>query len=259
MTFASLSGGRDSTAMVVKWLEEENNLDYIIFCDTGFEFPAMYEYIDKLEKYLLEKFNKKLTRLGDKDTFNKWCFIKPISRGENKGKLRGLPRTIGMSFCTRETKIVPTEKFIVSVSPNKFRNVGLVGFTYNEVVNGRVSNLSYATSKYPLYEWKMNEEECEEFLKKRSIANPLYKHFYRTGCFLCPKQSKNSLYNLYKYYPKEWQIMKEMESKAKKMGCVCQTFKPDKTILEYEKEFRLTPDPLFENDYIDFETCFCGK
>ncbi len=41
MISANLSGGRDSSAMVVKWLENGNELDYIIFCDTGFEFDEM--------------------------------------------------------------------------------------------------------------------------------------------------------------------------------------------------------------------------
>ena len=42
MVFANLSGGRDSSAMVVKWLELGNNIDYILFCDTGYEFAEMY-------------------------------------------------------------------------------------------------------------------------------------------------------------------------------------------------------------------------
>ena len=52
MISANLSGGRDSSAMVVKYLESGNTLDYVIFCDTGFEFEEMYEYIDKLDLYL---------------------------------------------------------------------------------------------------------------------------------------------------------------------------------------------------------------
>lgn len=35
MVFANLSGGRDSSCMVVKWLESGYDIDYIIFCDTG--------------------------------------------------------------------------------------------------------------------------------------------------------------------------------------------------------------------------------
>ena len=45
----SLSGGKDSTAMLLRLLEESRSVDEIIFCDTGLEFPQMYEHIDKLK------------------------------------------------------------------------------------------------------------------------------------------------------------------------------------------------------------------
>lgn len=37
LTIANLSGGRDSTAMVIRYLELGNKIDYILFCDTGYE------------------------------------------------------------------------------------------------------------------------------------------------------------------------------------------------------------------------------
>lgn len=61
LTIANFSGGRDSTAMVIRYLQLGNNIHYILFCDTGFEFPAMYEYIEKLILYLQRNFNKSIT------------------------------------------------------------------------------------------------------------------------------------------------------------------------------------------------------
>ena len=48
----SLSGGKDSTAMLLRMLEEGWPVDIILFCDTGLEFEAMYRHIDKLEQYI---------------------------------------------------------------------------------------------------------------------------------------------------------------------------------------------------------------
>ena len=48
----SLSGGKDSTAMLLRMLEEGWPVDLIIFCDTGLEFDAMYRHIEKLETYV---------------------------------------------------------------------------------------------------------------------------------------------------------------------------------------------------------------
>lgn len=262
-----MSGGRDSTAMVVKWLESGEKLDYIIFCDTGFEFPEMYEYIEKIDNYLQKNFNKSITILnphGKKNNddnytiFENWAFFKPISRGEKKGRLRGLPMIVGKDFCTRETKIAPTRKFVISKSPNGYKNTCLIGYTYDEVEKGRVSNLDYGVAKYPLHEWKMNETEVTKFLSKRSIMNTLYNNFYRTGCFLCPKQSKRALFHLYKFYPKEWQRMKDLESRSRSLNCVNQTFK-EKPLKEYEKEFKSVLNLEFSEIYTDYETCFCGK
>lgn len=70
--FANLSGGRDSSAMVVKWLESGEKLDYVLFCDTGFEFAEMYEYIDKLDNYLQKRFNIGITRLDSRAVIERW-------------------------------------------------------------------------------------------------------------------------------------------------------------------------------------------
>lgn len=262
MISANLSGGRDSSAMVVKWLENGNELDYIIFCDTGFEFPQMYEYIDKLDSYLQRNFNISITRIDSSKEIQKWAFEYPIQSGENKGRLRGIPKTIGKEYCTRETKVNPTKRFVCEKSSNKFRNTALIGYTYNEVENGRVSNLDYAVSRYPLHEWQMNEPEVDTFLKERSIHNPLYEKFSRTGCYFCPKQSMRSLYTLYRNYPTLYQVMKEWEIKAKELNCVNQTWKPNLTLDELEsriKNMGVVGEQLFTNKFENEETCFCGK
>ena len=262
MTIANISGGRDSSCMVVRYLELGNNIDYIIFCDTGYEFSEMYEYIDKLNTYLKKEFNKEITILDSSDIIEKYAFIKPISKGVYKDRLRGLPVTLRRDYCTRETKVYPSKKFVTEKSPNKYKNIALIGYTYNEVRNGRVSNLDYAVSKYPLYEWQYNESEVDSFLKKRGIHNPLYNHFKRTGCYFCPKQSKQSLFMLYKHYPHYFKIMKEWEKRAKELNCVNQTWRIDNTLENIEKEFKEklnnTENTLFNDEYItQGDSCFC--
>ncbi len=259
MTSANLSGGRDSAAMVVRWLELGNELDYIIFCDTGYEFPQMYSYIDKLDSYLQHNFNKSITRIDSSSEMEKWAFEYPITKGERKGQYRGIPMRIAKDYCTRETKINPTRKFLSSRCANKYKLTALIGYTHAEVENGRVSNLDYAIARYPLHEWGWNEREVSEFLKQRQIMNPLYNHFNRTGCYFCPKQSKASLYQLFLHYPKQWQVMKEWEAKAQEKKCVNTMFK-GKPITQYEKEFKQKGGELFtELEFSEFDTCFCGK
>lgn len=48
----SLSGGKDSTAMLLRLIEENRPVDLILFCDTGLEFPQMYDHLRQLEEYI---------------------------------------------------------------------------------------------------------------------------------------------------------------------------------------------------------------
>ena len=52
------SGGKDSTCMLLMMLERRMQIDDIIFCDTGMEFPSMYEHIDRVEQYIGRKNNE---------------------------------------------------------------------------------------------------------------------------------------------------------------------------------------------------------
>ena len=45
----SFSGGKDSTAMLLRMIEEDYPIDIILYCDTGLEFPEMEEHIYKVE------------------------------------------------------------------------------------------------------------------------------------------------------------------------------------------------------------------
>ena len=38
--------------MLLMMLEKNMPIDEIIFCDTGKEFPQMYEHIEKVQKYI---------------------------------------------------------------------------------------------------------------------------------------------------------------------------------------------------------------
>lgn len=264
VVFANLSGGRDSSAMVVNWLECGLILDYILFCDTGYEFPEMYEYIDKLDDYLRKEFGKEITRIDSSKVIEDWAFNLPITKGERKGMLRGLPRTLGRDYCTRESKIVPSKEFVKKHGAGqRFGNKVLIGYTKNEVDNGRVSNLDYAICEYPLHKWGWNEKEVTDFLRKRGIANPLYEKFSRTGCFFCPKQNNHSYFMLYKHFPKQWQTMKEWEQRAKELNCVNQQWHIKYSMQQLESIFKDKNSQalLFGNDNIDDfdfgETCFC--
>ncbi|RAX59361.1 hypothetical protein CCZ01_00945 [Helicobacter monodelphidis] len=245
--------------MVVAYLEKGYSLQSAIFCDTGFEFDEMIEYIQKIKDYLKTNFSTNLVILDSSHIIEKWAFEKPIIRGKYEGRKRGFPRTLGVDYCTREAKIKPIREFVLNLSKKRFSTQMLIGYTANEVQKGRVSSLDYARAVYPLNEWGWNEQECGDFLKKRGIANPLYEHFQRTGCYMCPKQNKQSLRSLFFHYPKYWEKAKQLEAKAMELNCLNKTLKIGKSLVEYEQEFKQEGKPLFaEYDEMEYEdVCFC--
>jgi 3'-phosphoadenosine 5'-phosphosulfate sulfotransferase (PAPS reductase)/FAD synthetase len=46
------SGGKDSTALLLKMIELNMQIDEIISVDTGVEFPEMYNHIKKVENFI---------------------------------------------------------------------------------------------------------------------------------------------------------------------------------------------------------------
>lgn len=80
----SFSGGKDSTAMLLFMVENNYQIDEIIFLDTGMEFPQVYDNIDKVEKYI----GIPITRLKAEKIGNIICFIMK-NREERKKRHAG--------------------------------------------------------------------------------------------------------------------------------------------------------------------------
>jgi len=187
----SFSGGKDSTAMLLRMIELGEKIDEIVFADTTFEFPELYKYLKRVEK----KIGRKITILSpEKGLFEKWFYGK-VTRGDNVGKTRGFPLKAFPCWWARESKIKPLTKF------QKGECLVYIGIAYDE--KKRISKVK-GNLRYPLVNWGWTEQDCMDYLNKKKMFNQLYADFDRLGCWLCPKQGEKSLYVLWKKYPKLW-------------------------------------------------------
>lgn len=252
----SLSGGQDSSAMTVRALELGYPVDYIVFIDTGNEFPSMYDYIDKLDLWLFSTYGIKITRLKSKNTLESLVFS-PFTRGKRKGQIRGFPYSSMMSFCTRDLKKNVSNKFCKSVG-GAFLHLGYVARERSRV---HQPIEKYIINKFPLMDWGWNEAEVSKYLKERTLFNELYNDFSRTGCMFCPKQSKDSWFVLYSKFPDQWAIAKDWELRALEKNSHIQTFRQSGPLFELEIEFKSKKISYDRQTLIDWNeqdvSCMC--
>jgi len=219
----SFSGGKDSTAMLLLLIEKGIQIDKIIFCDTTLEFPELYEYIKKIENHI----KIPITILKPKNTWDHW-FYGVFTRGVKKGIIRGFPYAITPCWWSREAKIRLLDKAQGS------GNCVYIGITKTEEKRTLAKQYKSRSNiyKFPLCEWGYSEKDCFKYLVRKGFPHPL-SHFKRTGCWLCPKQSKESLHVLYKNYPELWKKLKKYEADSP------QGFKHNVKLSQIEDEAQL--------------------
>ena len=203
----SLSGGKDSTAMLLMMLKKKIKVDHIVFFDTGWDFPEMIEHIDKLGKYI----GKEIIRLLPRIPFNK-VFIK-----------RGFPSPL-VRWCTAE-KVYAINKFCSQYKPY----MQFIGYSFDE--RRRIKKtMDYC---YPLVDWKITENDALNYCYEKGFDwGGLYNKYKRLSCWNCPLQTLNDLKALWKYFPEYWVELLEMQKQSK------WRFKINYTLSELDDRFR---------------------
>lgn len=196
----SLSGGKDSTAMLLRLLEENRPVDLILFCDTGLEFPQMYEHLEQLEKYI----GRPITRLRAEHSFEYYFF-----EHHPKRKNPELEKYDGMSWagphnrwCTGILKIRVLNAYLKDLRKD-YDVIQLLLYTYIGIAADEPKRIR--TACYPLVELGMTEKDCLAYCYERGFDwGGLYRLFDRVSCWCCPLQSLDELRKLYEYFPEYW-------------------------------------------------------
>ena len=87
----SFSGGKDSTYLLLELIRRKYPLDEAVFFDTGWEFPVMYEHIEKCKK-ICEDNGIKFVTLHPERSFDYLMF-------DYKYKGRDGTNKVGFSWC----------------------------------------------------------------------------------------------------------------------------------------------------------------
>ena len=176
---AAVSGGKDSTAMVLRLAEIEPRDYHYVITPTGDELPEMYAHWRLLGELLGTP-------------------LIPITSGYS---LQGLIRKWNalpnwrQRWCTRLLKIEPFNAYLADHAPA----VSYVGLRADE--EERQGNLLYGGSdgieqRFPLRDWGWGITEVLEYLRERNVTIP-----QRTDCARCFFQRSSEWWNLWKDHP----------------------------------------------------------
>lgn len=222
----SWSGGKDSSAMLIRMVEEGMSIDDIVFIHVmatptlGGEFPEMYEYIYRMERYI----DRKITIVRSSVDFDT-MFHQTYRMGNRVGQIYGFPYTVGV-WCNDRLK----QRTIRQHFKTYGEHIRYLGLAADEPK--RLAKLD-PFCRAPLAEWGMTEQDCSDFLEKREMSNPLYRKFKRLGCWFCVKQSLDSLRVLRRDYPEYWAMLLAWDKESPR------TFKPNCTVMDLERRFSL--------------------
>lgn len=218
----SVSGGKDSTAMFLKWLEKHGEnpikypLDEVLYLDTGMEFPQMYTHINKLKEIACAN-NIPFTILASTHTFNyyldiySWPWLKA-------------------RWCTNELKIKTKQNYYKNIK-NNYEIIEIIGYAYDEIT--RAFKYEPKNKVFPLISWKMTEKDCLEYCYKHGFYwEGLYDIFSRVSCWCCPLQSLSDLRKIRKYFPELWLELLAMDRNTFK------SYKIDYSVDALEIRFR---------------------
>ena len=190
------SGGKDSTALIL-WAKENLHEFTTVFCDTGWEHPITYAYVEEINQQLL---GGSLVRLKSQ----KYDGFVQLS------VLRGRVPSATARFCTDELKVRPMIAWLKTIDDEI------------TVYQGIRAQESEGRAKMPMSQWSDDydaqierpllfwlAEQCFAIMAKYGVKpNPLYLiGMGRVGCFPCIMVNFRELRAI-RQYPEVWEMLK---------------------------------------------------
>lgn len=211
----SLSGGKDSTAMLLLMIERGMPIDAVIAADTGMEFPEMYEHLAKVDDLLYRERGLHITTLRHPKGFEWLMFEEPKQKKsslENRARLGVVPYGNGwpgirVRWCTGQLKTHLISKEVNRLKKEK-NALHYVGIAADEA--WRCKN-----EVYPLVEWGITEAEALQACYDRGFDfGGLYEIYHRASCWCCPFQRIDELRKLRQHHPELWAKLLELDRRA---------------------------------------------
>jgi len=173
---AAFSGGKDSTAMVVRMAELGERF-VLLFTPTGNELPELRRHLDRIASLTGASLVVPPGPTLD-------AMIREFGALPNH-RQRWCTRTVKIQPCVAYLKAHPGSTLCVGLRADEESREGLYG--------------AFAAYRYPLREWGWGLREVVSFCRNRGLKVPK-----RTDCALCYGQRLGEWYRLWRDYPGEF-------------------------------------------------------
>lgn len=217
----SLSGGKDSSALLLLMIEKGLPIDCVLYADTGMEFPEMEAHIAKLDDFLFRERGIHITTLCHPHGFEWLMFEEPKQKPsclERRARLGVPPYGNGwpgakVRWCTGQLKthLINKEVNRLKRDKNALHHIGIAADESHRCKDD-------PHNRYPLVEWGITEAQALRLCYDRGYDwGGLYEIYNRASCWCCPLQRIGNLRNLRHHHPELWAWLLDMDNRARAM------------------------------------------
>lgn len=236
----SLSGGKDSSCLLILMIEKGLPIDSVLYADTSMEFPEMENHIAKLDDFLFRERGLHITTLRHPHGFEWLMFDEPKQKPsclENRARLGIPPYGNGwpgmkVRWCTGQLKTHLLTKEVNRLKREKSA-LHFVGIAADEAQRCK-------KEQYPLVEWGITEAEALKICYDHGFDwGGLYEIYHRVSCWCCPFQRVDELRNLRHHHSELWARLLDLDKRARAQfgpGPLGQ-FKQNWSVARYDERF----------------------
>jgi|TARA_R110000824_G_scaffold228374_1_gene416127 3'-phosphoadenosine 5'-phosphosulfate sulfotransferase (PAPS reductase)/FAD synthetase len=250
MEVLSFGAGVQSSALILLALEGRHpKPDLVVFADTGSERPRTYETVKQISR---------LCRAGGVEFVTVQCWNDEDGKVPDRlhvdyRKRETLPM-IGQAICTVKWKIRPVRRCVRArlpcTGPKPWAKMWL-GITTDEIHRKRESDVQYLENRFPLIEMGWTRQDCIGYLAE----NYPWLKIEKSGCFMCPYQSRHGWSSLRGDHPELFEVALELD-RAGRMGKhnLKGLFRSRESLEQFNHSHTLA-DFGFEIDSTGFDDC----
>lgn len=191
---SSYGGGTNSTAGLIKWVNDGKPLDLVLFADTGGERPETYAYVKMFSGWLISKGYPEITTVAHKETLEQECL----------SQARLPSKAFGFGSCSDKFKVRPQWRYLKAWQPaidaweRGEEIVSLVFYDAGEPHRAENQQKRKGVKVvFPLLVDWIDRDGCVEIIKAEGMCQP-----GKSSCFFCPSMKKHEIKHMQANAPK---------------------------------------------------------